>query len=286
MPAIVKRIFFLSLALILSLTLIGCAGGGLSQEEIDQIVANAVTAAAEIDSGKFDLDMSLTMNVVGGDQPGEGTAVIDTTGAADNLDKEMQMTMNMVTDTPDQGRQEWTMEIYGTGGWMYMKMAIPGQDEQWRKIELTEEVWQQQGQLGQEEIELLTTATKVKYLGSEVVNGTDCYVVEITPSIETLGNLMSQQLQFLAIPLEQFNLPDILKEMSAKEWIAKDSYLLMRAEVYMAIEIRTEDVEGATEADFEKITMDTNMGLIFYDYNQPVSIELPPEALEAEEVTD
>ncbi len=280
----VKRILLLSLALALSLTLIGCAGGGLPQEEIDRIVANAATAAAEIDTGRVDVDVSMTLEQVGGSEPGEITAVIDATGALDNVDKEMQMIMNMNVDIPDEEEQEWTMEIYGTGGWMYMKMVIPGQDEQWRKMELTEEVWQQQGLLKQE-IELLTTATKVKYVGSEVVNGTDCYVLEITPSIETLSNLMAQQLQFLDIDLSQLNLPDLLKEMSAKEWIAKDSYLPMKVEVGMVIEIRPEDI-GATKDDFKKMTMDTNMGMSFYDYNQPVDIILPPEALNAEEVSD
>jgi len=46
------------------------------------------------------------------------------------------------------------------------------------------------------------------------------------------------------------------------------------------MEIRPGDV-GATEADFQKITMDRNTEAKFYDYNEPVSIELPAEALEA-----
>jgi hypothetical protein len=41
---------------------------------------------------------------------------------------------------------------------------------------------------------------------------------------------------------------------------------------------------GATEADFEKMTMDMNIGQRLYDYNQPVSIILPPAALDAEEM--
>ncbi len=52
MSAVVKTILALSLALVLSFTLVGCAGeqvtqeGELSQQEIDQIVANAITAVA------------------------------------------------------------------------------------------------------------------------------------------------------------------------------------------------------------------------------------------------
>jgi hypothetical protein len=49
------------------------------------------------------------------------------------------------------------------------------------------------------------------------------------------------------------------------------------------MEISPEDV-GATAEDFEKITMDMNIEVTMHDYNQPVSIELPPEALNATEM--
>ncbi len=158
---------------------------------------------------------------------------------------------------------------------------IPGQGKQWVKMELTEEMWQQQSQIDQQ-IELLKSATAVNFVGSETVDGTACYVVEITPSMEALGNLLSQQ-QTTGIDFSQLNLADLFKEMSVKEWIAKESYRVMKAEVDMLLEMRPADV-GATEADFDKMTMDINMGMRLYDYNQPVSITLPPEALNAPEM--
>ena len=291
MSAAVKKILVLSLALILSFTLVGCAEGGLTQaeggltqEEIDQIVANAATAIAEIDTGKADLDMSMTMNMVGGAESVEMTAVGDGTGAVDKVDKEMHMIMNMDMDISGQGEQKYALEYYIVGGWMYMMMEIPGQGEQWTKTELAETYdvwWLETG--AEVQIKLLTTAIKVNYLGSEAVNGTDCYVFEVVPSMEVAGNLVSQQLQFLGMDLGQFNPADLLKEISAKQWIAKDSYLPMKAEVDALLEIHPEDV-GATEDDFEKMTIDMNIGGRYYDYNQPVDITLPPEALNAPEM--
>jgi hypothetical protein len=49
------------------------------------------------------------------------------------------------------------------------------------------------------------------------------------------------------------------------------------------MEITPEDV-GATAEDFEKITMDMNIEETIHDYNQPVSVMLPPEALNATEM--
>ena len=285
MPATVKRILLLSLALILSFTLIGCAGGGLSQEEIDQIVANATTAYAEVNTGKFDYtDLSMTIEVVGGSQPGKETVVGDGTAVIDIANRAMQMTMNMTVDIPEQGTQEVATAIYVVDEWLYAMTEYAGQDAQWQKTELTEELWQQQQSDLEQQIDLLKTAAEINYVGSEVVNGTDCYVFEVVPGTEALSDLMSQQLQSLGIDPSQLNPADLFKEISVKEWVAKDTYWVMKAEVGALLEISPEDV-GATEDDFEKLTIDTNTGLSFYDYNQPVEIILPPAALDAEEVS-
>jgi len=279
--AAVKRILVLSLALILSFTLVGCAGGELTQEEIDRIIDNVTSA--QYDTVTLDMDMSMTVKVEGGPEPGEMTMVGDGTGAMDMASREMQMTMNMTMDIPEIGEQEMATEIYLVGGWMYMKMSIPEMGEQWMKLPLTEEMWQQQSQIDQQ-IELLKTAVEIKSLPDEAVNGTDCYVFQIVPSMEALGELLSQQaLGMEGMDFGQLNLADLFKEMSVKEWIAKDTYRVMKAEVAMVLEMRPADV-GATEADFEKMTMDINVGERLYDYNQPVSITLPQEALDAPEM--
>ena len=281
MSSAIKTILALSLALILSFTLVGCGEGEFTQEEVDRIVTSVATA--QYDTVKLDMDMPMTIEVVGGSEPGKVTVVADGSGAMDMVNKEMQMTMNMTMDIPEVGEQDMATEIYIVGGWMYTGVVIPEIGEQWVKMELSEEMWQQQSQIEQQ-IELLKTAVEVDYLGSEAVSGTDCYVFEIVPSIEALGELLSQQSSGMGgMDFGQLNLADLIEEMSVKEWIAKDSYLVMKTEVGMRMEVRPEDVD-ATEADFEKMTMDINMGMRFYDYNQPVSITLPPEALDAQEM--
>jgi hypothetical protein len=287
MSVVVKKILVLSLVLVLSLTFWGCAGGQLTQEgefsqqEIDQIVANTIAANAAVNTANFDMNMPMTMELVGGSQAGKMTMAADATGAMDIADKEMQMTVNMTMDIPGQARQEVTEEVYVVGAWIYMKVSITGQGEQWMKMKLTEEMWQQQNQIEQQ-IEFLKTAIKVNYLGSESVSGTSCYVFEIEPSMETLGNLLSQQ-QAAGIDFSQLNLANLIKKMSVKEWIARDSYLLTKAEVNILMEMRPADV-GATASDFTKMTIDMNVGVKVYDYNQPVTITLPPEALDAPEM--
>ncbi|MCK4368634.1 MAG: hypothetical protein KAV68_03070 [Dehalococcoidales bacterium] len=276
----VKRILALSLALILSFTLVGCVGG-LPQEEIDQIIANVTSA--EYDTVKFDVEMPMTMEVVGGSEPGKASISVDGTGVMDMANEEMQMTMSMAMDIPGIGEQEMAAEVYIVGGWLYTKVDIPEIGEQWMKMAVTEEMWQQQGQI-EPLLEFLRTAVEIDYLGSETVSGTECYLFEIVPSMEALGELLSQETSGMGImDFSQFDLADLYKELSVKEWIAKDSYLLMKVEIEMVLEMSASDV-GATADDFDKMTMDIKIVESFYDYNEPVSIELPPEALDAEEI--
>ena len=281
MSSAVKRILLLSLALILSFTLVGCGEGGLTQEEIDQIIANVTTT--QFDTVKLDMDMSMTMEVVGGSEPGKLTIVTDATSVVNNANREIQTAINMSMELPGQAEQDMAMEVYVVGAWIYSMVDIPEISEQWMKMKLSEEMWQQQSQIDQQ-IEFLKTAVEIKSLPDEAVKGTDCYVFQVVPSMEALGELLSQQTSGMGgMDFGQFNLADLFKEMSVKEWIAKDSYRVMKTEVDMLMEMRPGDV-GATEADFEKMIMDMNVGMSFYDYNQPVSITLPPEALDAPEM--
>ena len=67
-----------------------------------------------------------------------------------------------------------------------------------------------------------------------------------------------------------------------KEWIAKDTYLLVKAEIEIAMEVDPEAM-GIPGGDGE-IAMDMTISMLVYDYNEPVSIELPPGAEDAVEM--
>jgi hypothetical protein len=188
------------------------------------------------------------------------------------------MTMNV----PEEDQQQMGMEIYIVDEWVYVRMSIPEVGEEWMKMELTPEMWGLWEQVDQQ-VELLETATEVKFVGSEVVNGIQCYVFDIMPDMEQLAEYLAQQQVMLGMGLaEMENLEELLDKtsLSIEEWIAKDSSLLMKAQANMRVEVTPDDV-GATPEDFDKMTMDLSMDMTVYDYNQPVSIELPPEALEA-----
>jgi hypothetical protein len=278
----VKRVLLLalSLALVLSFVLVGC-DQGLPQEEVDRIVENV--ANARFDSLKMDMDMTINMKVVGGSDPGEMTMWGGGTAVVDMANREMQMAMDMTMDIPELGVQTITTEYYLVGEWMYTSFDIPELGKQWMKTEARPGMWEQRNQLEQQ-IEFLKSAVEIKSLTDQTVDGTNCYVFEVVPSVEALGELLSQQSSAMGgMDYSHLDLADLFEEMRVKEWIAKDSYQVLKTELYMRMQMTPEDV-GATEADFDKMVMDMEMTVRLYDYNQPVSIVLPPEAADAIEM--
>ena len=132
-------------------------------------------------------------------------------------------------------------------------------------------------------VELLEVA-EVEVTGSEIVNGVDCYVMELTPDMEKLWEIAGQQAELTGgMPdIDEELLDEVFQSYSVKEWIAKDTYLLVKEEIEMAMEFDPEAL-GIPGGDGE-IAMDMTISMLVYDYNQPVSIELPPEAEDAEEI--
>jgi len=277
-----QRIVFVSvlvIALMASL-LVGCADKELTQEDLEQLVNDVLVANAKVQTVKFDMNTTTKMEMIGGPQPEGATMVGEGTGAIDSANREMQLIMDMDIDVPGKEKQSMPMESYLVDDWMHIKVSVEEKGAQWMKMPLPDGMWDSQSTISQQ-IELLQTAKEVNFLGSEDVNGMDCYVVEMVPSAEALNKMLSQ-MQMPDIDeadFSQLSFAEMIKEMSFKQWIAKDGYLVMKSQTHVLMEISPEDV-GASVEEFQKITADQSAVMVFYDYNKPVSIVLPREALE------
>ncbi len=279
---ILKRLLVLSLALVLALAFVGCQG--LLQEEIDRIIAGATTP--QVDTVGFDTHMLMEVSLTGESSTGSATLSFDiTNGVMDVANEKMHYEMAMVMDVPLMGEQELAGEVYIVDGWMYTRMDFFGLGEQWAKMELNEETWQQQDPLF-EQLEFLAAAVEVNYLRTEMVDDTECYLFEIVPDMEALGEMLSEEMAGMGtLDFSQFDLEEFSTDLSVREWIAVDSSLLMKVEIYLAMEMSASEA-GVSEEGIDSMTTEVTMVVNFHNYNEPVFIELPPEALEAEEITD
>jgi hypothetical protein len=88
------------------------------------------------------------------------------------------------------------------------------------------------------------------------------------------------------MPVEEFdemmgNMEDMVKDISAKYWIEKDTFYIHKGEVAFTMEI-TPGAMGITDEE-DSVTMDIAMDMRMFNYDKPVKIVLPPEAEHAVE---
>jgi len=112
-------------------------------------------------------------------------------------------------------------------------------------------------------------------------------VLELTPNLEQLWDTAMQQTEVVDMGISAIAeevLQEAFTSFSVKQWIAKDTYFLTKSEIIISMEITPElmDIMG----DDSLATMDITVTLLSYDHNQPISIVLPQEALEATEGSD
>ena len=115
----------------------------------------------------------------------------------------------------------------------------------------------------------------------------DCYVVELTElDIEQLWELAMQQGSLTGqemIPEINTDLiEEIFRDFSMKQWIAKDTFLLAKAVIIMSMELTPEAMGVPGEEG--SVEMDMTMIMVATGYNQPVSIELPAAAANAQDM--
>jgi hypothetical protein len=164
-------------------------------------------------------------------------------------------------------------------------MTIPMSGEQWTKtkVEGNEISQDQLAQL----LQLMKSTIQTTLTGTEKVNGIDCYVLQISPNMTELWQwMMSQQGSNLAgdVDLSQFDISKLIKSYELKYWISKTDFNLIKAKADMNMDIDPAAV-GASVDDFESMTMLIDLDMTFSDYNKVVDIQLPADAVNAEETS-
>lgn len=246
-----------------------------------QILDNIQSANATVKTFSFSANASVTVEVTGGTSPGKMPMVMELTGQVDTVNKSMQMSGELSADIPGVGEQSLPLSVYIVDGWIYTKVQVANHGEQWVKVKLDDKQWASQDLLGQQ-MEFLGTAANVTLGQDENVDGVPSYVLSIDPDMKVLMEWVTRQ-QNAALDLTQLDLSKMFKSFSVRVWIAKATYLPVRANTQVTMEMSPEDV-GATTEDFDKLALAMNMKYSFFDYNKPVTIVLPDAANSASEM--
>jgi len=280
---------------VVALVAVAMFAGCIEEERMStaEIKAMALATAENIDTYTFDMNMTQKRLISNETGEVEMTTLSTGNGVVDNLNKKMKLGMTMTMEMPDEAKMpetgEMKRDMYFINNTLYTKMdmGIPEKPAQWTKMEMPEgyeEFWESQNQVDQQ-MELLNVS-EVELLEDEKVNDVDCYVLKLTPDIEKYWDIMMKQggMSELMQSLRQndsFDIGEMIKEMSLKYWIAKDTKFPMKTEMQIKMTMNSADIPE-TEEEFT-MTIDQRTDMVFYDYNEPVTIELPKEAESAAE---
>ena len=288
-----KIIAIVFVACMFSLT--GCSGLTYSSTttKAQTIVDKTLSALTQVKSYQLDTDITNTYKVIDG-------STIDTTEWKGtklvNVSKQ-EMEMNMTIPEIYSGTNfDASLEMYFKDGVEYLKTVATGlsQPNPWTKTQLNNTLWNRETQIPYL-TELLKTATQSSSLENEKVNGVDCYVMTITPSVQTIIDFVVSQEQPFGPQLDVMwgggipvIRPDAYQSGSIKLWIVMDTYLPLKVEINADFQGNVGG--GSIPTSSTPYTPTTNPvdssfqgQLDFSNYNQPVSIQVPQEALNAEE---
>jgi hypothetical protein len=269
------------LLLAVSLVLTGCA----SKDPVAaEVLTKSMTAMQKVSSYSGTIDMKMDANFSSSGQT--GTMSVDATGTtlADvtkmNTYSKMDMNVSILGQDPENIQEE----SYMADNWVYMKMSVPGAADTWTKTKSTVSLTQDQiAQL----TNLMKNSISSSLVGTENVNGLDCYILKVDPDLTTLWQwLMAQQGSELSslIDTSKLDLTKLIKDFGIKYWVAKNSYQIVKAEANMTMVLDASDL-GQTDTGDGNMTLTMNMDMTFADYNKPVNIVVPVEALGASEIT-
>jgi len=197
---------------------------------------------------------------------------------------------------------------YLVGGWEYfnsLPLAGGNNVNAWTKHKLEEQeniIWTGWSQLPPQ-IELLQSAGSIKLVGTEIINGINCEIIQFDPSAKAAADwVLSQeqgdgpQMWWWGTGLERSREIYIkaYKNSLVKIWINKDDNSVLKENVSLNFDVVPGNVtrmdirlgdsaqDNPNNVGFKDIFVEFHGQWEFSNYNQPIHIQLPQEALNAQ----
>ena len=278
---------FLALALVL------CSGSTLCQlndtataDELSasELQALLVNSTANLQSYSFLMDMDQRTELVNlSDPSGEVQMIVSRSfgiGAINMTQRALKLVMaTVVVPEGDVGNATaMAMDEYLINDTIYLRIG-----ENWTSLKLpfTENVWSQQNTLDQQ-VEMLNSSN-ITLLGSESIDGVDCYKIKADIDTASLAAELSQTSS--PLPLQLMNYSQLFNDavLEAYYWITKDTLLLKRSDIFESFVIRPQEL-GLEPKGPESVEMRVyaNISMTYDGFNESINIELPAEARTAE----
>ena len=279
-----KRILAAALSLTLALGLTACSGGTSAEETPEEVLAKAQQAMEEVKSMGYDMDMTMTMEADGLDEPLE----ILTTYQVDTTMDPLAVKANMEIDMGELGGST-QMQIYlvEQDGSYQIATGTVGEDGQttWQ-TGVTDSLTGMEQLDGKAAMDVYLSSSQSFTQGAtETVNGVEATRydgviagADLEEVLEASGTL--EQLDGLGLGDVDGLLTD-LADLPISIWIAKDTYYPVQYEMDMAAMMQTmlEKSMGSELDDLGMTISQLTTKMTTRDFNNIPEIQIPSEAM-------
>jgi len=185
--------------------------------------------------------------------------------------------MNVELTSPMTFQTQVTGDMYAFDNVSYIQLTMMGSTDNWTKASLPMDFWFSQDQDSQQFIDSILQSTEAESLPDQKVNGVSCYVLQLKPDIAAIQEMLTDQ---AGIDEEIPDIDSLVKSLSIKVWVAKDTSYITKMEVVLSAHLTGEAMGEPESSDVLDISLTVTMQMT--DVNEAVSVELPAEAEDAE----
>jgi hypothetical protein len=260
-----------------------------SQAELQKTLTGAVAGIQKVSSYRFVMNMTIKLDITGGSKAGttDFSSIIggDVNQTAHEIAMTMDISLKSATNNASPTSQNVSLLMYVKAGTLYLNTELPPLGKQWLKMPVTEDLEQVYG-LNTVALQLapVDASKDIKFLRYENFDGSECYVVNVTPDIQKILSWLGDNLPATLNTANMEQVSRIFKTLSYTLWLARDSGLVKKMNVTMRLEASADQFASDEKVDLQKLTMDVNLTMRMFDYNQPISITLPAAAENALEL--
>lgn len=242
-----------------------------------------VDSSARLESYRFSMDMEQKVDLVNlssGDAQKLYTRSLGY-GMANMTDRTLKLSMAALTYAEDdvENTSAIAVEEYLINDTIYMKV-----DGNWTVMKMpgVSDAWSAQSTMTQQ-LEMFNQS-RLSLIGSEMVEGVDCYKVRAEIDMGTMADQLSGEVTSL-VPNESMNFTELFRNMGLDVyyWITKDTHLLKKTDVVGTFTVATESLgQQANESEDMEMRINSEVSMLFEGFNESVNIKLPVEAENAQ----
>ena len=238
-----------------------------------EIVELAQESWKDVRTYQAEASITMNMSAKSEDEVAEMNISMNYDMIVDYEAEKMKADITMTLESTEEGKEEGTIEMYLIGDTAYVKVEAPGEPTGWQKETVDPNTWENM-QLPQQQLDILETAS-VELLGTERVDGVDCYILEVSLTGEQMWQTMLQSMA--AAAGEEIGPEDMEamqevgqllggEDMSVRQWVTRDAYFLKKAKMTTDWSL------------FGLLSIEMGLDMTASNYNEPISIEVPAEA--------